>query len=123
MITVKYEKYYNDYRKSYETKNFSSLEELADWLFGLVKGEYKRSMWFVNPNDDHMRDGKLRLDSSCIKSNDGCWIYWVHQIEKDGAIIYSTGTFTNGICHWNEEIKQWLLDCRERMNNPTFNFG
>ena len=123
MIKVKYEKYYNDYRRYYEIKSFNSLEELADWLFEMVKGEYKRSMWFVNPNNVHMRDGKLRLDSSCIHSRDGEWIYWVHQIEKDSAIIYSIGTFTNGICHWNDEIKQWLLACRERMNKPTFNFG
>lgn len=123
MIRVKYEKYYNDYRNSYETKGFGSLEELADWLFGMVKGEYKRSMWFTDPNNDHMFDGKLRLDGSCIKSNDGEWVYWIEQIEKDGVIIYSTGKFTNGICHWNDEIKQWIADCRERMNKPTFNFG
>lgn len=123
MIKVKYEKYYNDYIKSYETKSFNSLEGLADWLFEMVKGEYKRSMWFVNPNDDHMFDGKLRLDGSCIHSRDGEWRYWIHKIEKDGAIIYSTGKFTNGICHWNDEIKCWLRVCRERMNNPQFNFG
>lgn len=124
MIKVKYEKYYNDYRKSYETKNFNSLNELADWLFGMVKGKYKRCMWFVDPNSEYLYyDGKLRLDSSCIHSNEGEWTYWIHQIEKDGAIIYSTGTFTNGICHWNDEIKQWLVVCRERMNNSQFNFG
>lgn len=123
MIKVKYEKYYNDYRKSYETKNFNSLNELADWLFGMVKGRYDYNIWFTNPNENHMYDGKLRLSSGCIKSNDGTCTYWVEQIVKDGKIIYSTGTFTNRICHWNDEIKQWLLDCRERMNNPTFNFG
>lgn len=58
-----------------------------------------------------------------IKENDSKWTYWVELIEKDGAIIYSTGKFTNGICHWNDEIKQWLITCRERMNNPVFNFG
>lgn len=124
MIKIKYEKYYNDYINSYETKTFDSLESLADWLFGLVKGEYKKSMWFVDPENSCVyNDGKLHLDGSCIKSRDEKWIYWVELIEKDGAIIYSTGKFTNGICHWNDEIKQWLIACRERMNNPMFNFG
>ena len=123
MIKVKYEKYYNDYKKSYETKNFNSLNNLADWLFGMVKGEYKRSMWFVDPDNKHLFNGELRLDGSCIHSNDGEWIYWIEQIEKDGVIIYSTGKFTNGICHWNDEIKEWLRCCRERLSNPQFNFG
>lgn len=123
MIKVKYHKYYNDYRNSYETKTFSSLDELADWLFGMVKGKYEYKIWFTNPNEDNMFDGKLRLDGSCIKSNDGEWSYYIEQIEKDDKIIYSTGKFTNGICHWNDEIKCWLRICRERMNNPQFNFG
>lgn len=123
MITVKYEKYYNDYRNTQETKNFSSLEEVADWLFGMVQGEYKRSMRFINPDDDHMVEGKLCLNRSYIESRDGTYVYWVEQIEKDGMIIYSCGTFTNRICHWNEEVKQWLRECRTRRNNPQFIFG
>lgn len=123
MIKVKYHKYYNDYNNSYETKTFSSLDELADWLFGMVKGKYEYKIWFVDPDAKYMFENKLRLDSSCIKSNDGEWSYWIEQIEKDDKIIYSTGKFTNGICHWNDEIKDWLRTCRERMNNPQFNFG
>lgn len=125
MIKVKYEKYYNDYIRTDEFKTFNSLEDLANWLFGLVKGEYKKSMWFIDPNSKHIynNDDTLRLDRSCIKSNDGKYIYWIELIEKDEVIIYSTGKFTNGICHWNEEVKQWLVACRERMNNPVFNFG
>lgn len=125
MIKIKYQKYYNDYNNSYETKTFDSLESLADWLFGLVKGEYKRSMYFQDPNSKYIydNDGKPCLDSSCIKSNDGKWTYRVELIEKDGAIIYSSGKFTNGICHWNDEVKQWLIACRERRENPVFNFG
>lgn len=124
MIRVKYEKYYNDYRNSQVETTFSSLDELADWLFGMVKGNYdKSSLWFVDPDKDHMMDGKLHLDNSCIQSYDGTYSYWVEQIEKDGAIIYSCGTFTNGICHWNSEVKQWLRGCRKRKSNPSFNFG
>lgn len=123
MIKVKYNKYYNDYRRFDEIKTFCSLDDFANWLFDMVQGDYKYKIWFVDPYDDHMRDGKLHLDNSCIKSRDGDWQYWIEQIEKDGAIIYSTGKYTNGICHWNDEIKQWLVKCRDRMNNPRFNFG
>lgn len=123
MIKVRYEKYYNDYRKKQEVKTFDDLQEVADWLFGLVKGDYRSSMWFVNPDTDHTRDGKLWLDSSCIKSSDGEWMYWIEQIEKDGAIIYSCGTFTNKVCYWNDEIKHWLRECRKRRENPVINFG
>ena len=38
MYTIRYEKYYNDYRKSQEVKTFRSLEEVADLLFGMVRG-------------------------------------------------------------------------------------
>lgn len=124
MYRVKYKKYYNDYRNSQEIKSFYSLEELADWLFEMVNGKYNNSsLYFVDPDVKHERYGKLYLSNSCIQSYDGTFSYWVEQIERDGAIIYSCGTFTNGICHWNEEIKQWLRECRERKNNPTFNFG
>lgn len=123
MIKVKYEKYYNDYRNSYETKTFNSLDELADWMFGMVKGKYEYKIWFTDPDSNHIFENKLRLDGSCIKSNDGVYTYWIEQIEKDDKIIYSTGKFTNEICHWNDEIKCWLRVCRERMDNPQFNFG
>lgn len=124
MYHVKYEKYYNDLRNSQEVGTFYSLDETADWLFGMVKGPYERSgLYFTNPDADHEYGGKLSLDSSCIKSSDGTYSYLVEQIECDGVIIYSCGTLTNGICHWNEDIKQWLRDCRNRMANPTFNFG
>lgn len=124
MIKVRYEKYYNDYNKTQEVKTFSSLNEMSDWFFGLVQGEYKDHMYFVNPdNGNHNRNGKLNLNKSSLQARDGKYHYWIEQVEKNGAIIYSCGTFTNGICHWNEEMKQWLRDCRERVERPKFNFA
>ena len=127
MIRVKYKKYYNDFRNSQEVKSFYTLDEVADWLFEMVPGAYsKSSLFFINPDKDEkslLWDGKLHLDNSCIQSNDGHYHYFVEQIEEDNTIIYSCGTFTNGICHWNEKIKQWLRDCRKRKSNPQFNFG
>lgn len=123
MIRIKYEKYYNDYNRSFATKSFNTLNELADWMFDMVYGKYDFKIYFTDPNDPHISNEKLRLDSSCIYTSDNKYRYWIHQIEKDGKIIYSCGTFTNGICHWNDEIKDWLRTCRDRMNNPQFNFG
>ena len=40
MYKVKYEKYRYGYGGTQEVKIFSSLEEIADWLFGMVKGKY-----------------------------------------------------------------------------------
>ena len=122
MYKVKYEKYRYGYGGTQEVKVFSSLEEIADWLFGMVKGKYEGSMFFVNPDDKN--DKELHLDSSCISSRDDeRYRYWVEQIEKDGLIMYSCGTFTNGVCYWNEEVKQWLRECIQRKENPQFNFG
>lgn len=122
MYKVKYEKYRYGYGGTQEVKIFSSLEKIADWLFGMVKGKYEGSMFFVNP--DNKNEKELHLDSSCISSKDDeKYRYWIEQIEKDGAIIYSCGTFTNGVCYWNEEIKQWLRECIQRKENPQFNFG
>lgn len=41
MYKVKYEKYRYGYGGTQEVKIFSSLEEIADWLFGMVKGKYE----------------------------------------------------------------------------------
>lgn len=126
MIRVKYERYHNDYNRKIEERTFSNLDRLADWLFSNVSGNYKEKMFFVNPDSTiPYFGGELKLDSSCISTRYDSTGYetWILQIVKDGAIIYSTGRFTNGISHWNEEIKQWLRDCRERQLHPTFNFG
>ena len=124
MIKVRYERYYNDNYTYHESKNFNSMEELADFFFGLVQGEYNGKLTFVDPESPiHNDPVDPKLNSSCIRALGEKYIYYIHQIEKDGAIIYSCGTFTNGICHWNEEAKQWLRDCRERVERPQFNFA
>lgn len=127
MITVKYERYSDDYHRHIESKTFSGLGALADWLFEKAEGRYEDKMFFVNPDNEWLthEKSKLRLDSSCIslRYDSSGYETWILQINKDGKIIYSTGRFTNGISHWNEEVKQWLRDCRDRQKNPTFNFG
>ncbi len=127
MITVHYTRYRNDYDRKEDVKSVYSLEDLANWLFSKCKGKYTDGMFFTNPDDDRMHywNGKLKLDNSCISTryDDSGYCTWIEMIESGGKIIYSTGKYTNGICHWNDEIKQWLRDCRIRQRNPQFNFG
>lgn len=124
MITVYYEKYLNDYCTKDMVENFSSLDELAEWMFSKVHGEYKTKIFFIDPDSKFVySNGKLKLDSSCISVRDGQYCYWVRQIKENGKIIYSEGTYTNKICHWNEEVKHWLKKNRERVEKPVFNFG
>lgn len=126
MIRVKYERYHNDYNRRTEEKTFYDLSQVADWLFSKANGRYKDRLFFIDPDGRiPYFGGKLNLDSSCIsaKYDDTGYATWVQEIIKDGKIIYSTGEYTNGISHWNDEIKQWLRDCRDRQRNPHFNFG
>lgn len=122
MLTVKYKKYYNDFLNKQEIKRFFSLKELEDWLFDMVPGSYDSfRIFFINPDDKWVKMSDL--DNSCISSSDGRYHYWVEQIEEDGKIIYSCGTFTNGQKYWNDKIKDWLRHCDKRRRNPQFNFG
>lgn len=132
MLKVRYTEYMNDYMKHNKEKTFRSLSEVADWLFNMFPYSYDHyGMFFVNPDDERIThtNGKLHLDNSCISSSDGRWSYWVEEIIQYNPmngyekIIYSTGKYTNGISHWNEEVKQWLRECRARQKNPQFNFG
>lgn len=122
MYKIKYEKYYNDHNTSFEEKNFSSLSEAADWFFSLAYGEYKKCMSFLNPDMDYNCNGRFSLPHGAISAFDGKYTYWIRLIEKDGGVIFSTGGFTNGICHWNEESKAWIRLLRERLNRPVINF-
>ena len=127
MVTVKYTRYRNDYDKKAESKSLYSLEDVADWLFSRCVGSYKEGLFFIDPENTRLTSysGKLKLDNSCISTryDDTGYCIWIDQIEDGGRIIYSTGKYTNGICHWNDEIKQWLRDCRIRQESPQFNFG
>ncbi len=128
MITVTYKLYNHDYDKKIEKKTFYSMKEVEDWLFEKMTGNLKDAAYIMDPDDDRFRynpDGSLRLCDSgiSVKRNGNRYETWIQMIEKDGKIIYSTGAHTNGICHWNEEVKQWIRGLRERQLRPQYNFG
>ena len=39
MLRVRYERYWNDYRRKDEVKAFADLDELADWMFNQMQQE------------------------------------------------------------------------------------
>lgn len=128
MITVTYKLYNCDYDKKIEKRTFYSMKEVEDWLFEKMTGNLKDAAYFMDPDDDRFRynpDGSLRLCDSgiSVKRNGNRYETWIQMIEKDGKIIYSTGAHTNGICHWNEEVKQWIRGLREKQLHPQYNFG
>ena len=46
MITVKYERYWNDYIRKHEEKTFSSLADLEECIFGQMQQGYAKAMSF-----------------------------------------------------------------------------
>jgi len=127
MYKVYYEIYKNDYNRTEGIEKHWSLMSVADWLINNASKNYENGeVFFVDPDSRLPYIGdKLRLCSSCISSNprNGTGEIWVHMIRRDdGGIIYSDGKYTNGISHWNDEVKEWLRESRKRAENRSFNF-
>lgn len=123
MITVKYEEYTNDFFRQNRVRNFSSLSEFENWFFGLCdSGKYEDRISVPNPDrTDIWRDGPSRMEVNCMWTQSKC--YWVHQIERNGTIIFSDGKHTDRQKHWNEETKELCRAMLERKAHPRFNFG
>ncbi len=120
MITIKYEEYHNDYYRSNKSKSFYNLSEFKNWFFGCCKGKYEDRISIPNPDSNIWSDGPSCLEVNCVWEEG--FTYWVHEISKDGGIIYSDGNYTNRQKHWNEETKQMCRDMLERKKKPIFNF-
>lgn len=121
MITVKYERYWNDYLRRFETKSFYSLSELENWMFDSIKRSYKNALRFPTPEAvSYVKsDGPWRIEVAPSPTSE---LIWIHLIETDGGIIFSDGEMTDKQKHWSKEVKKWLIHCEERKNKPKFNF-
>lgn len=119
MLYVRYEEYTNDFTRRYCDKSFASFDAFADWLFGLCDGLYEERISIPDPT--RCRTGPYRIEVNCYRAQNKC--YWVHQIERDGKIIFSDGKFTSGQKHWNEEVQKLCANMIRRRNQPVFNFG
>ncbi|MFR2635578.1 hypothetical protein [Neglectibacter timonensis] len=49
MYVAKFERYWNDYRRKGETKTFSGLAELENWMFGQMQQDYTKDFVMTFP--------------------------------------------------------------------------
>lgn len=94
MITAKIVKYYNDYNQKAFDKTFENLDELADWIFDQMQIDYTKK-----PGCDFLtfptnRFGKWYEIS--VRPNYGGYVYWIHEIDSENGIIFSSGKYTAG---------------------------
>lgn len=125
MIKIKFERYWNDYHRKNETKDFSSLSELEEWIFGQMQRDYSKNdyaMSFPTPEKAAriVSKGPWAIEFTPKRGEESIWI---KQIENYSGIIFSDGTFTSGQKHWNKDIQEWLTHCDSRKRNPQFNFA
>ena len=119
------EKYTSDYNRKSETKTFTSLTELENWIFGQMQQNYSRNryaMWFPLPESvkKYKRDGPGSIEfRPCCGGED----ILIHQIESNDGIIFSDGRFTSGQKHWTIDVQNWLVHCEQRRKSPKFNFA
>lgn len=120
MIKIYYDEYLNDFcHKKGQTKTFSDLGELKNWIFGKMKQPYDTpyAMYFPDPRKKDQEPSSIDF-----QEYRGSMQVWIHQIQNENGIIFSDGTLTSGQKHWNDEIKNWLIECNEFKKKPTFNF-
>lgn len=115
MISIRYEEYYNDFkRKNYE-KRFKDLEELEEWIFGQMRQDYSKELYIMY---------FPRKEASSIDFIPFCGgpSIFIHQIENEEGILLSDGEFTSGQKHMSHKIKEWCEHCEERRKAPKFKF-
>ena len=52
MYVVKFERYWNDYRRKDETKTFLGLAELENWMFGQMQQDYTCLLYTSDAADE-----------------------------------------------------------------------
>ena len=106
MITAKIVKYYNDYNQKAFDKTFENLDELADWIFDQMQLDNRFGKWY----------------EISVRPNYGGYVYWIHEIDSESGIIFSSGKYTAGKDFCAEKVQEWFQKCEERKKHPKFNF-
>lgn len=95
MYVVKFERYWNDYRRKDETKTFLGLAELENWMFGQMQQDYTKDFVMTFPTPAAAvrikADGPWAIE---FRPKWGEENIWVHLIENGAGIIFSDGKFT-----------------------------
>jgi hypothetical protein len=52
----------------------------------------------------------------------GGYVYWIHEIDSESGIIFSSGKYTAGKDFCAEKVQEWFQKCEERKKHPKFNF-
>ncbi len=125
MITVYYEKYWNDFMRKEETVTFYSLESVADWIFNQMRCDYTKNthmMSFPTPEAAKRigEDGPWGIE---FTPEHGGPMFWIHMMKEGEKIIFTDGKMTAGKKHWSQAVKEWLPSCRERQKAPCFDFA
>ena len=127
MITVKGFRYYDDYMKPQFKHAFPSLTEFEKWIQNTninkkrihlppqdAKGDFEQQ--WASTFSGHLsfpdEDGGQRPDVSCH----------ICLIEKDGAILFSSGTYTDDKGHISSEMKESLSRLKSYIN-ADYNFA
>lgn len=123
MLKIKFERYWNDYRRKHEIKAFADLKELEDWIFNQMQQDYTKSFVMSFPTSEAAArirsDGPWAIEFRPVYGEE---VIWIHQIEDDRGIVFSDGKFTSGYKHWSVYIQEWLSHCNDRKCKPKFNF-
>lgn len=124
MLKIRYELYQNDFRRRNESRTFSTLRGLEDWMFDQMQQDYTRDFVMCFPTPEKAaRIGECGPWQIEFKPVYGGETIFIHQIEGFDGILFSDGKFTAGQKYWSVEIQDWLVHCEERRKSPKFNFA
>ena len=119
MITIKGERYYNDFTRENLKKSFSNFDSLFQWLKDTSNNFTGYGNYF--PRIEKSEDvGRISISDG---EHSG-WEYWIYEISTDNGIVFATGQTTNGHKFCAAKVKEWLSKCNSKMteikNKPNF---
>lgn len=124
MITVKFERYWNDFHRKDETLSFASLTAFEDWLFDQMQQDYVNNKFCMSfPTlDAAKRINAIPPWDIRVQPKRGEETFFIHLIRNEQGIIFSDGKLTANKRHWTIEVALWCAHCEQRRSNPTFDF-
>ena len=99
-------------------KYFSSLEDFKDWIFNIdgVYAKWDESYRTYFPTREDFFCAHIHTNDQYVSGIE------IHQIETDGGLLLSDGTYTAYQKHCSPVIRQFYAECEEKLKSPRFNF-